>query len=196
MEPHLPGLLSAAKSRLGFGEVSVTFVGLCPNLRFRAGGSRVRELLGQGISWLTFGAATIPTGPKPGGRTARSSSPTFQNQPSLPSIQGLPWVCCPGKPLTPLLCIVPHPGMIGLTVCEPDEDRPKPESSLPWCGPGLALPFWLRTAQQIRLGAIDPMGRVTLPGSREDIDSLQDDIPESGKGYDNHKPEEQPSPTS
>lgn len=90
--PHLPGLVPAAKSREQAGICrGLNNLWLWPNFRFRAGGAEWKELLRREDSWLTFGAATIPTGPKPRGPTAGevggagSASPAFPNQLSLPA---------------------------------------------------------------------------------------------------------------
>lgn len=58
-----------------------------------------------------------------------------------------------GGPDSSLQRYVPCAVMIQSSACEPREGKATPDSPLPWSGPGLALPSWLRTVQQIRLGA-------------------------------------------
>lgn len=90
----------------------------------------------------------------------------FPNQLSLPGPMGV----LPGEaPDSPLLSYVPCPVTIHLSVHELHQGRLEPESPVPWSSPVLALPFWLRIAQQIRLGAYWPYGqRLTLPGGSKD----------------------------
>lgn len=100
----------------------MTLVGLWANFRFRAQGEEQRELVRQGgpPGWepLAFGAATIPTGPKPRA-PPKGGDGRGQEAPALPSRTSRVLPCHPGTSMgvlswddSPLSGCVPHPAII------------------------------------------------------------------------------------